>query len=158
MKKEFIICLTILFTLCIYNNTSYCFNKNNDFQNVLHINNINDKDIEIEITDMETINSTISLDEIYEVYSIITMDISNTGLDCVELSNINYSIYQGDKKLQTFIQTQNECLGFIGTLESGERKQIKIGVALEEKNTPLKLVFENLSDIKKEKTVKVLNI
>lgn len=158
MKKEFMICLTILFTLCIYNKTSYCFNNNNDFQNVLYINNINDKDIKVEITNMETINSAISLDEIYEVYSIITMDISNTGLDCVELSNINYSVYQGDKKLETFIQTQNECLGFVGTLESGERKQIKIGVALEEKNTPLKLVFENLCDTKKEKTIKVLNI
>ena len=158
MKKEFMICLTILFTLCIYNKTSYCFNNNNDFQNVLHINNINDKDIKVEITNMETINSAISLDEIYEVYSIITMDISNTGLDCVELSNINYSVYQGDKKLQTFIQIQNGCLGFVGTLESGERKQIKIGVALEEKNTPLKLVFENLGDTKKEKTIKVLNI
>lgn len=157
MKKEFIICLTILFTLCIYNNISYCFN-NNDFPNVLHINNINDKDIKIEIADMEIINSAISLDEIYEVYSIITMDISNTGLDCVELSNINYSVYQHDKKLQTFIQTQNECLGFVGTLESGECKQIKIGVVLEEKNTPLKLVFENLSDTKKEKTIKVINI
>lgn len=158
MKKEFIICLTILFTLCIYNNTSHCFNKNNDFQNVFYINNINDKDIKIEISNVEIINNAISLDEIYEAHSIITMDITNTGLDCVELPNINYSIYQGDKKLQTFIQTQNECLGFVGILESGERKQIKIGVALEEKNTPLKLVFENLSDIKKEKTIKVLNI
>ena len=59
MKKEFMICLTILFTLCIYNNTSYCFNNNNDFQNVLHINNINDKDIKVEITNMEIINSAI---------------------------------------------------------------------------------------------------
>ena len=158
MKKELIVCLIILFVLCSLNNTSYCFNKNNNFKNLLYINNINDKDIKIEIANVETINSTISLDEIYEAYSIITMNITNTGLDHVELSNINYSIYQGDKKLQTFIQSQNKYLGFVGTLESGESKEIKIGVVLEEENASLKLVFENLCDIKKEKITKIINI
>lgn len=158
MEKGFITCLVILSVLCSFNNRSYCFNKNNNLKNLLYVNNINDKDIKIEITDVETINSTISLDEIYETYSIITMDIFNAGLDSIELSNINYSIYQCNKKLQTFIESQNKYLGFIGTIESGQHKEIKIGVILEEKNAPLKLVFENLSDIKKEKTIKVINI
>lgn len=158
MKKKIIICLTVLFTLFNINDTSYSFNRNNNLKNSLYLNNINDKDIKIEVNNIETINSAINLDEIYDTYSIIIMNITNTGLDYVELSNINYSIYQGNKKLNTFIDSKNKYLGFVGTLESGECKEIKIGVILEEKDTQLKLVFENLSDAKKEKIIKVINI
>ncbi|MEW9080036.1 hypothetical protein [Terrisporobacter glycolicus] len=158
MKKQLIIYIFILIVVYTFNNVSYSINKNNQFQNSLYVNNINDKDIKIEITNVETINSAISLDEVYESYSIITMNISNTGLDIVELSNINYSVYQDNKKLQTFIQSQNKYLGFVGTLDSGEQKEVKIGVVLEEKNMPLKLVLENLSDSNKEKIIKVINI
>ena len=38
------------------------------------------------------------------------------------------------------------------------KKEIKIGVALEDRNSPLEIVFENLSDTKKEKKTKVINI
>jgi len=158
MKKELIIYISMLLVVFTFNNASYSINKNNHFQNLLYVNNINDKDIKIEIINVETINSAISLDQVYESYSIITMDITNTGLDNEELSNINYFAYQDNKKLQTFIQSQNKYLGFVGTLASGEQKEIKIGVVLEKKNTPLKLVFENLSDSKKEKIIKVINI
>ncbi|MCC3869899.1 hypothetical protein [Terrisporobacter mayombei] len=158
MKKELIIYIFMLIVVFTFNNVSYSINKNNQFQNSLYVNNINDKDIKIEIANVETINSAISLEEIYESYSIITMDITNNGLDNVELSNIDYFVYQDNKKLQTFIQSQNKYLGFVGTLSSGEQKEIKIGVVLEKKNTPLKLVFENLSDSKKEKIIKVINI
>lgn len=153
MSKKFIICL-ILFTLCSFN-TSY---SNNNLNESLNLNNTNDENVKIEIKNVEIINSAINLDEIYEAYSIITMNIVNTGLDYMELSNINYYFYQNHKKLQTFIQSENGYLGFVGTLESGEEKEIKIGVVLEEKNTPLKLVFENLNDINKEKVIKKINI
>lgn len=158
MKKILIIYLTLLFTLCNVNNTSYSISKDKFLKNTLCINNVIDKDIKIEIKNIKTENHSISLDKIYEIYSIITMDVTNTGLDYVELSNINYSIYQGDKNLQTFIQTENKCLGFIGTLKSGETKEVKIGVVLEEKNIPLKLVFENLIDIRNGKNIKVINL
>lgn len=158
MKKILIIYLTLLFALCNVNNTSYSISKDKFLKNTLCINNVIDKDIKIEIKNIKTENNAISLDKIYEIYSIITMDVTNTGLDYVELSNINYSIYQGDKNLQTFIQTENKCLGFIGTLKSGETKEVKIGVVLEEKNMPLKLVFENLIDIRNGKNIKVINL
>lgn len=158
MKKIFVICLIILFALCTKNNTSNCINKSNNFKTIFYINNIGDKDIKIEIEGLERINSAIKLDETYESYSIITMDITNLGLEYTELSNINCSIYQGEKKLQTFVQSQNDHLGFVGTLKSGESRKIKLGVVLEEKNTPLKLVFENLSNIKREKFIKIINI
>lgn len=158
MIKAFTICLTILSALFSINNTSYYNNQNSNFKKSISINNIDNKNIKIEIINIETINSAINLDEMYEAYSIITVDITNTGLEYLELANINYSIYQGDKKLQSFIQSQNEYLGFIGTLDSGEKKEIKLGVVLEEKNTPLKLVFENLGDINKEKIIKIINI
>ncbi|WP_343347899.1 DUF4352 domain-containing protein [Terrisporobacter petrolearius] len=158
MKKELIIYILMLIVVFTFNNVSYSINKNNPFQSSIYVNNINDKDIKIEITNVETINSAISLDEVYESYSIITMGITNTGLDDVELSNINYSVYQDNKKVQTFIQSQNKYLGFVGTLGSGEQKKVTIGVVLEKKNKPLKLVFENLSDSSKQKIIKVINI
>lgn len=147
MKKQLLICLTVLMVLILNNNIIY--SKNNSSE---------EQDIKIEVKDVEIINSTINLDKMYETYAIITMDISNISLDCIELSNINYNAYQGDKKLQTFIQTKNKYLGFIGELKSGESKEIKVGVTLEEKNTPLKLVFENWDNIKRGKITKVINI
>lgn len=158
MKKELIIYIFMIIVVFTFNNVSYSINKNNQFQNSLCVNNINCKDIKIEITNVETINSTISLDEIYESYSIVTMNITNMGLDNVELSNINYFVYQDNKKLQTFIQSKNKCLGFIGALGSGEQKKVKVGVVLEKKNTPIKLVFGILSDSNKHKIIKVINI
>ncbi|HBI91405.1 MAG TPA: hypothetical protein DDY58_02610 [Terrisporobacter glycolicus] len=158
MKKELIIYILMLIGVFTFNNVSYSINKNNPFQSSIYVNNINDKDIKIEITNVETINSAISLDEVYESYSIITMGITNTGLDDVELSNINYSVYQDNKKLQTFIQSQNKYLGFVGTLGSGEQKKVTVGVVLEKKNKPLKMFFENLSDSSKQKIIKVINI
>jgi len=158
MKKELIIYILMLIGVFTFNNVSYSINKNNPFQSSIYANNINDKDIKIEITNVETINSVISLDEIYESYSIITMGITNTGLDDVELSNINYSVYQDNKKLQTFIQSQNKYLGFVGTLGSGEQKKVTIGVVLDKKNKPLKVVFENLNDSSKQKIIKIINI
>lgn len=158
MKKYTVLCLIMLFTLFGFNNISYCLTKNANVKTSIYVNNVNDKDIKIEITNIETIKNTINLDEIHEAYSIITMNITNIGLDYVELSNINYDIYQGHEKLQTFVESQNKYLGFVGTLKSGESKEIKIGVVLKEKNAPLKLIFENLSDIKQEKTIKIINI
>lgn len=158
MKKELIIYILMLIGVFTFNNVSYSINKINPSQSSIYVNNINDKDIKIEITNVETINSAISLDEIYDSYSIITMDITNTGLDHVELSNINYSVYQDNKKLQTFIQSQNKYLGFVGILGSGEQKKVTIGVVLEKKNKPLKVVFENLSDCSKQKIIKIINI
>ena len=149
MNKKIIINIIILCVSLGLNNTSHTYNKNNNFKNFIYVNNINEKDIKIEITNIETINSAINLDEIYEAYSIITLDVVNTGLDHIELSSIDYSFYQNNKKLQTFIQSENECLGFVGTVESGERKKIKIGVLLAEKNTPIKLVFKNSNYIKR---------
>lgn len=158
MKKELIIYILMLIGVFTFNNVSYSINKINPSQSSIYVNNINDKDIKIEITNVETINSAISLDEVYESYSIITMGITNTGLDDVELSNINYSVYQDNKKLQTFIQSQNKYLGFVGTLGSGEQKKVTVGVVLEKKNKPLKMFFENLSDSSKQKIIKVINI
>ena len=149
MNKKIIINIIIL---CVYlglNNTPHTYNKNNNFKNFIYVNNINEKDMKIEITNIETINSAINLDEIYEAYSIITLDVVNTGLDHIELSSIDYSFYQNNKKLQTFIQSENECLGFVGIVESGECKKIKIGILLAEKNTPIKLVFKNSNYIKR---------
>ena len=160
MKNKYLWSCIIVIALLLHslNSISFCIHKSNFDKESLMINNINDKDIKIEIKNAETINSVINLDEIYKTYSIITMDITNTGLDYVELSNINCSIYQNDKKLQTFIQSDNEYLGFVGVLLSGDKKEIKIGVALEDRNSPLEIVFENLSDTKKEKKTKVINI
>lgn len=158
MKKELIIYILMVIGVFTFNNVSYSINKNNPCQSSIYANSINDKDIKIEITNVETINSAICLDEIYESYSIITMGITNTGLDDVELSNINYSVYQDNKKLQTFIKSQNKYLGFVGILGSGEQKKVTIGVVLEKKNKPLKVFFENLNDSSKQKIIKIINI
>ena len=107
---------------------------------------------------MDIINKTINLDKKYYNYSIITINIKNTGLEYVELSNINYYLYQGNKKLETFVQSNDNYLGFVGMLSSGENKEVKICVALENIKEPLELTLENSSDIKGESIIKVINI
>lgn len=149
MKKFFVINTIILCAFFSLSNISYSYNKHNNLKKIIYVNNINEEDIKIQIINVETINSAINLDEIYEGYSIITLNVVNTGLDCIELSNIDYSFYQNNKKLETFIESENKFLGFVGTLESGEQKEVKIGLVLAEKNTPIKLFFKNLNYIKR---------
>ena len=159
MKNKYI-WKAIFIVLVFININTNCFsiNKYNDDKAHLWLNNINDKDIKIEIKSMDIINKTINLDKKYYNYSIITINIKNTGLEYVELSNINYYLYQGNKKLETFVQSNDNYLGFVGMLSSGENKEVKICVALENIKEPLELTLENSSDIKGESIIKVINI
>lgn len=159
MKNKYI-WKAIFIVLVFININTNCFsiNKYNDDKAHFWLNNINDKDIKIEIKSMDIINKTINLDKKYYNYSIITINIKNTGLEYVELSNINYYLYQGNKKLETFVQSNDNYLGFVGMLSSGENKEVKICVALENIKEPLELTLENSSDIKGESIIKVINI
>ena len=159
MKNKYI-WKAIFIVLVFININTNCFsiNKYNDDKSHFWLNNINDKDIKIEIKSMDIINKTINLDKKYYNYSIITINIKNTGLEYVELSNINYYLYQGNKKLETFVQSNDNYLGFVGMLSSGENKEVKICVALENIKEPLELTLENSSDIKGESIIKVINI
>lgn len=159
MKNKYI-WKAIFIVLVFININTNCFsiNKYNDDKAHFWLNNINDKDIKIEIKSMDIINKTINLDKKYYNYSIITINIKNMGLEYVELSNINYYLYQGNKKLETFVQSNDNYLGFVGMLSSGENKEVKICVALENIKEPLELTLENSSDIKGESIIKVINI
>ena len=152
--KKIWIFTVMIFVLITLNTICFSMDKSNINNESLWLNNINDKDIKIEIESVDIINKNVFLDKQYDNYVIITMNVKNMGLDEVELSNINYSIYQQNKILKTFIQSKKNYLGFVGTLSSGDKKNITICAVIDDKKSPIYAEFENLSDPLKEKITK----
>ncbi|MEG0855523.1 MAG: hypothetical protein RSG52_03490 [Terrisporobacter sp.] len=158
MKKRTLVFITLIFLLMNINNSVKCLSKNDIIDSSQYSSTINNN-LNIRICESSVVNDKLKLDRVYNTYAIITMEIFNTGLEDIELSNINTYAYQDNKEIATFIKSENdECLGFVGTLNSGESKIIKIGVGLHEKNIPLELVFENSPDLINNKCKKIINL
>lgn len=144
MKIKLIISVLLITMLTSINVNAEKFDNYN--LNNKNINEIiaNKHDLDINISNVEIVNHKIKLDKDYNSYAIITMDVFNTGLEEIELSNINTYVYQNHKLLPTFIKSEkDECLGFVGMLNSGQCKNIKMCVGLEKNNRDIKMVFED---------------
>ncbi len=156
--KIIAILLIIIGTGFNINNISYNTNNDEKAKETMLLDNINKEDIGIDITNIQKIDDCISLDKLYDSYFIISMDVSNLGLESVELSNINYDVYQDKDKLQTFIQSQDSNLGFVGTLKSGEIKNIKIGLIVENEDKPIQFILKNISNQDGKEIIRSINI
>lgn len=159
MNKKIVTSIfTVLITLGMYS-TSICINKENKYCKDIWINNRSDDDIKIKVKDVEISEQAIKVNEEYKASAILTMNVENMGIDSVELSNIDIYPYQENKPIRYFVNTSKDNItGFIGNLQSGENKDIKIGLTLHNTNEKIKLVFSNIEDSSNKKVVESIKI
>ena len=157
MKKILIVLIVSLLSILIIDNNFYCTAQNQYQDNGIWINNVGDKDINVIIKDISIVAEKVKLRRDYDKYAIVTMEVYNTSLDYVDLSNINLKVYQDNNTLETFIKSnESEYVGFVGRLESGENKTIKVCIAVNNQKIPLKLVFSNIEAMKDNQKTKLI--
>ena len=74
--------------------------------------------------------------------------ISYWGINCILI------ITKFDKVCKYFFKKIKNYLGFVGTLSSGDKKNVIICAVIDDKKSPIYAEFENLSDPLKEKITK----
>lgn len=157
MNKKFLTCFIAIFiSLCSYTKSTCIENK---YAKDIWINNLNTKDIKVNVVDIKISEEKINIGEVYNASAILTMNVKNNSLDDIELSNIDVYPYQSNKKTKYFVSTSEENItGFIGDLKSKESKTIKMGVTLHNTKDPINLEFSNIEDVKNEKILESINI
>ncbi|MFQ9286889.1 MAG: hypothetical protein ACLR3X_01630 [Intestinibacter bartlettii] len=76
----------------------------------------------------------------------------------LELSDIDYKFYQNNKLQETFTNKEDNIYGFLGSLESGEGKTIKICVSLENIKQPIVFLINNKCGNYKYNIKQIINI
>ncbi len=159
MKTKFLKSIATLFFLICSSTVSICLEKESITKEKVWIGNINDKALNIKVTDIAINNASIELDEVYNASAIITMNVKNNGLNNVELANLDVYPSQGTLATKYFVSTyKDEINGFIGNLRSGESKILKMGVTLHNTKEPIILEFSDIEDIRNNTIVKTINI
>ncbi|SCH38997.1 hypothetical protein [Romboutsia sp. 1001713B170207_170306_H8] len=153
MLKKTLICLLIIFTTISLSNVSISMNEDNnkitEYNNVF-INNLNNENIEVMVKDVSMFKERIDIGDIYDFYAIVTMSVENKGLYDIELCTIDIYPYQGNRETKYFVKTSDDDVkGFIGTVNKGEIKDIKVGVALYNKSENIKLNLVTTDEILK---------
>ena len=100
MKKILIVLIVSLLSILIIDNNFYCTAQNQYQDNGIWINNVGDKDINVIIKDISIVAEKVKLRRDYDKYAIVTMEVYNTSLDYVDLSNINLKVYQDNNTLE----------------------------------------------------------
>ena len=151
MKTKFFKSIVTIFFLLCLSTASICLEKEYITEEDIWTSNINDKAINIKVTDIAINNTSIELDEVYNASAIITVDVKNNGL--------NVYPYQGSLATKYFVSTyKDEISGFIGNLKSGESKTLKMGVTLHNTKEPIRLEFSDIEDIRNNTLVKTIDI
>ena len=151
MKTKFFKSIVTIFFLLCSSTASICLGKEYITEEDIWTSNINDKAINIKVTDIDINNTSIS--------AIITVDVKNNGLNDIELANLDVYPYQGSLATKYFVSTyKDEISGFIGNLKSGESKTLKMGVTLHNTKEPIRLEFSDIEDIKNNTIVKTIDI
>ena len=88
----------------------------------------------------------------------LTFTVVNTSLKLLELSDIDYKFYQNNKLQDTFTNKKDNIYGFLGSLESGESKTIKICVSLENIKQPIVFLINNKCGNYKYNIKQIINI
>ena len=139
IKKLTIFLLTVLFlnlNQFIYALDIENYNDTNCLENSTQQINISLKDIELE-------QKNVEISDDYDKFAILTFNVINTSLEPLELSQIKYEFYQDNKLQDTFINTEQDIYGFLGKVDSGENKIVKICVSLENMKQPIVLFINN---------------
>ena len=159
MNTKFLRSIATIFFLLCSSTVSICLEKEYTIEDKIFISNINDKAINIKVTDIAINNTSIALDEVYNASAIITMNVKNNGLNDIELANLDVYPYQGTLATKYFVSTyEDEINGFIGNLKSGESKTLKMGVTLHNTKEPIILKFYDIEDIRNNTIVKTIDI
>ena len=150
MYKKIFISLFIIFFMTNISNTSSSMSNINDNEKEITIN-INNKDIEVDVVDINKFEDFIDIEEKYSYYYVLTIKVKNKGDYDIDLANIDIYPYQGYKSTKYFVNNSNDNInGFIGTLKSGENKEIKIGILLYNKYENIKIDLDILDNTYKE--------
>ena len=81
MKTKFLKSIaTVLLFACSFT-VSICLDKEYITDKKVWISNINNKTLNIKVTDIAINNTSIELDEVYNASAIITVDVKNNGLN-----------------------------------------------------------------------------
>ena len=121
MKTKFFKSIVTIFFLLCLSTASICLEKEYITEEDIWTSNINDKAINIKVTDIAINNTSIELDEVYNASAIITVDVKNNGLNDIELANLDVYPYQGSLATKYFVSTyKDEISGFLEKLKSGE--------------------------------------
>ena len=142
-----------------------CFNSNL-FTYAIDKDNIKDtnyfdrytEQINICVKDVEVKQEDIDISDDYDKFAILTFTVVNTSLKPLELSDIDYKFYQNNKLQDTFTNKKDNIYGFLGSLESGESKTIKICVSLENINHPIVYLINNKCGNYKYNIKQIINI
>ena len=142
-----------------------CFNSNL-FTYAIDKDNIKDtnyfdrytEQINICVKDVEVKQEDIDISDDYDKFAILTFTVVNTSLKLLELSDIDYIFYQNNKLQDTFTTKKDNIYGFLGSLESGESKTIKICVSLENIKQPIVFLINNKCGNYKYNIKQIINI
>lgn len=142
-----------------------CFNSNL-FTYAIDKDNIKDtnyfdrytEQINICVKDVEVKQEDIDISDDYDKFAILTFTVVNTSLKLLELSDIDYKFYQNNKLQDTFTNKKDNIYGFLGSLESGESKTIKICVSLENIKQPIVFLINNKYGNYKYNIKQIINI
>ena len=142
-----------------------CFNSNL-FTYAIDKDNIKDtnyfdrytEQINICVKDVEVKQEDIDISDDYDKFAILTFTVVNTSLKLLELSDIDYKFYQNNKLQDTFTNKKDNIYGFLGSLESGESKTIKICVSLENIKQPIVFLINNKCCNYKYNIKQIINI
>lgn len=159
MNKKIFITLFTLILVFFSTNTSICIVKDKNLSKDIWINNIEDNNLKIKILDVNVSDKNIDIGKKYNAFAIITMRVENTGAYEIELSNIDVYPFQGSKPTKYFVNTSEDNItGFLGNLKGKESKNIKMGIALYNKEEPIKLELSNIENTSNEKSVESISI
>ena len=142
-----------------------CFNSNL-FTYAIDKDNIKDtnyfdrytEQINICVKDVEVKQEDIDISDDYDKFAILTFTVVNTSLKLLELSDIDYKFYQNNKLQDTFTNKKDNIYGFLGSLESGESKTIKICVSLKNIKLPIVFLINNKCGNYKYNIKQIINI
>lgn len=113
--------------------------------------------IKVHLDDLKIENKKVKIDNKYLKYATLTFDIMNTSLEPIELSQMDFEFYQLGKYKKTFLNINEGIYGFLGILDSGESKKVKICIELDDKNESLLLVIKN-TNLNQDCTFKNIDI
>lgn len=142
LLKVILICIGFLISTPLSSKSIDAVNCNKErFKHSINTYDYN-QDLNIKLKDISLKENCFSLGEIYGGAAILTLEVENNDIAELELSNIDVYPYQNDVLTKCFVTTaKGDINGMVGYLKSGEKKDIKIGVALNDLENPLDLEF-----------------
>ena len=146
----------LIILLVSLNNSIYALDEK-DYNDTNYLKNSTEQ-INISLKDIELEQKNVEISDDYDKFAILTFTVVNTSLKPLELSDIDYKFYQNNKLQDTFTNKEDNIYGFLGSLESGEGKTIKICVSLENIKQPIVFLINDKCGNYKYNIKQIINI